>query len=105
MEGAWSSSTWCRATARRASSNSRVGASQADGGRACAKRRPGAGRGLLAAANPVEPFRNVHRAAARRGGSRIEATDPMKLEDLRVKLFTDGADKAQIVDMASKPWI
>ena len=29
----------------------------------------------------------------------------MKLNDLKVKLFTDGADKAQILDMASKPWI
>ncbi|MCC7346325.1 MAG: transaldolase [Variibacter sp.] len=27
------------------------------------------------------------------------------LTDLKVRLFTDGADKAQIVDMASKPWI
>ena len=29
----------------------------------------------------------------------------MKLADLKVKLFTDGADKAQIVDMAREPWI
>jgi transaldolase len=29
----------------------------------------------------------------------------MKLDDLSVKLFTDGADKAQILDMAAKPWI
>lgn len=28
-----------------------------------------------------------------------------KLDDLKVKLFTDGADKAQIVEMAAKPWI
>ena len=28
-----------------------------------------------------------------------------KLADLKVKLFTDGADKAQILDMAAKPWI
>jgi transaldolase len=28
-----------------------------------------------------------------------------KLSDLKVKLFTDGADKAQIVDMARQPWI
>ena len=27
------------------------------------------------------------------------------LSSLKVKLFTDGADKAQIVDMATKPWI
>src|SRR5829696_8158972 len=27
------------------------------------------------------------------------------LSDLKVKLFTDGADKAQILDMAKKPWI
>ncbi len=27
------------------------------------------------------------------------------LRDLKVKLFTDGADKAQIVDMARNPWI
>ena len=28
-----------------------------------------------------------------------------KLADLQVKLFTDGADKAQILEMAQKPWI
>src|SRR6266403_6074066 len=28
-----------------------------------------------------------------------------RLSDLRVKLFTDGADKAQIVEMAKQPWI
>lgn len=27
------------------------------------------------------------------------------LKDLKVKLFTDGADKAQIVEMAKNPWI
>src|SRR5919205_2415260 len=29
----------------------------------------------------------------------------LKLSDLKVKLFTDGADKTQIVDMAKQPWI
>jgi transaldolase len=29
----------------------------------------------------------------------------MRLTDLRVRLFTDGAEKAQIVEMATKPWI
>jgi transaldolase len=28
-----------------------------------------------------------------------------KLAELKVKLFTDGADKAQMLDMAAKPWI
>ena len=28
-----------------------------------------------------------------------------RLSDLKVKLFTDGADKAQIVEMAKQPWI
>jgi transaldolase len=28
-----------------------------------------------------------------------------RLQDLRVKLFTDGADKVQIVEMAKQPWI
>src|SRR6476620_10252187 len=28
-----------------------------------------------------------------------------KLSDLKVKLFTDGAEKAQIVEMAKQPWI
>src|SRR5262244_4052566 len=28
-----------------------------------------------------------------------------RLPDLQVKLFTDGADKAQIVEMAKQPWI
>src|SRR5215475_1549118 len=30
---------------------------------------------------------------------------PIKLSDLKVKLFTDGADKAQIVEMAKQSWI
>ena len=29
----------------------------------------------------------------------------IKLNNLTVKLFTDGADKAQIVEMARNPWI
>src|SRR3954464_15115960 len=29
----------------------------------------------------------------------------VRLDDLKVKLFTDGADKAQIVDMAKNAWI
>ena len=29
----------------------------------------------------------------------------LKLSDLKVKLFTDGADKAQILDMAKQSWI
>jgi transaldolase len=28
-----------------------------------------------------------------------------KLSDLKIKLFTDGADKAQIVEMAKQAWI
>ena len=32
-------------------------------------------------------------------------TNAPKLADLKVKLFTDGADKKQILDMAAKPWI
>ncbi len=28
-----------------------------------------------------------------------------KLSDLKIKLFTDGADKAQILEMAKQPWI
>ena len=28
-----------------------------------------------------------------------------RLSDLKVKLFTDGADKAQIVEMAKQRWI
>src|SRR6478609_5400799 len=28
-----------------------------------------------------------------------------KLANLKVKLFTDGADKGQIVEMAKQPWI
>lgn len=32
-------------------------------------------------------------------------TERTRLEDLRIKLFTDGADKAQIVGMAAQPWI
>ena len=29
----------------------------------------------------------------------------IKLSDLKVKLFTDGADKKEIVEMAKQPWI
>lgn len=32
-------------------------------------------------------------------------TQSLKLADLKVKLFTDGAEKASIVEMAKKPWI
>src|ERR1043166_5287077 len=32
-------------------------------------------------------------------------TNAPKLADLRVKLFTEGADKQQILGMAAKPWI
>jgi transaldolase len=28
-----------------------------------------------------------------------------RLQDLKVKLFTDGADRAQIIEMAKQPWI
>jgi transaldolase len=35
----------------------------------------------------------------------MTAQPTVRIEDLRVKLFTDGADKAQILDMAQKPWI
>ena len=28
-----------------------------------------------------------------------------RLSELKIKLFTDGADKAQIVEMARQPWI
>ena len=31
--------------------------------------------------------------------------DPPKLAALKVKLFTDGADKTQILEMAKQPWI
>src|SRR5947207_6450036 len=30
---------------------------------------------------------------------------PIRLSDLKVKLFTDGADKAQILQMAKQAWI
>jgi transaldolase len=33
-----------------------------------------------------------------------EASMP-KLSDLKIKLYTDGADKAQIMEMAKQPWI
>jgi transaldolase len=32
-------------------------------------------------------------------------TSHVRIEDLNVKLFTDGADKIQILEMAQKPWI
>jgi len=39
------------------------------------------------------------------GASLEKVTGMTKLSDLKVKLFTDGADKAQIVEMARQPWI
>jgi transaldolase len=35
----------------------------------------------------------------------MEATLPTTLANLKVKLFTDGADRAQIVEMAKQSWI
>jgi transaldolase len=43
------------------------------------------------------------RCSAGRGPAEVPMTT--KLQDLKVKLFTDGADKAQILDMAQKLWI
>jgi len=39
------------------------------------------------------------------GGGCCGRVSGMKLTDLKVKLFTDGADKAQIVEMAKNRWI
>src|SRR5882757_1574100 len=41
----------------------------------------------------------------RRTEVRFKGCDMTRLADLQVKLFTDGADKAAIVDMAKLPWI
>ena len=35
----------------------------------------------------------------------LKATVTPLFADLKVKLFTDGADKAQILEMAKQPWI
>jgi transaldolase len=44
--------------------------------------------------------------AARKPSDRIvQGGQPMKLGDLKIKLFTDGADRAQIVEMGANPWI
>ena len=40
-----------------------------------------------------------------RGRDGSKSMNAPRIEDLQVKLFTDGADKAQILDMAQKPWI
>src|SRR5712671_245475 len=58
------------------------------------------------AKHPVR--RNVH---ARRGFARSSEPNShgvsmtTRLSNLKVKLFTDGADKAQIMDMAKQSWI
>jgi transaldolase len=38
-------------------------------------------------------------------GGGFSGGEMKRLNDLNVKLFTDGADKAQILDMAKQPWI
>ena len=71
---------------------------------------PRAGFRVDAGAPPVVPHETIWaRGASRRreaGGADVtdEASMP-KLSDLRIKLFTDGADKAQIVEMAKHSWI
>ncbi len=55
----------------------------------------------------VSSENRAKRAQARPGsGVKMHPRGPMpKLSDLKVKLFTDGADKAQILDMAKQSWI
>ena len=38
-------------------------------------------------------------------GVKLDSDMAITLKDLDVKLFTDGADKAQILEMAKQPWI
>jgi len=49
--------------------------------------------------------KNAIRRARESPASRSETIMPTTLKDLKVKLFTDGADKAQIVEMAKNAWI
>jgi len=49
--------------------------------------------------------KNAIRRARESSASRSETIMPTTLKDLKVKLFTDGADKAQIVEMAKNAWI
>ncbi len=44
-------------------------------------------------------------AAALFRGVKLDSDMAVTLKDLDVKLFTDGADKAQILEMAKQPWI
>jgi hypothetical protein len=63
----------------------------------------GTGRGdpvVPVLARLSHPPRRLTRANGHNTASRS-----MKLSDLEIKLFTDGADKAQIVEMAKQPWI
>src|SRR5258708_24163130 len=50
----------------------------------------------------LDEHQSVHHGAFPRSP---EVSRMLKLSDLKVKLFTDGADKAQILEMAAKPWI
>src|SRR6187549_3224087 len=53
-------------------------------------------------------WRHISRASTMlcdRTHRREPMTNPPRLADLKIKVFTDGADEKQILDMAAKPWI
>jgi transaldolase len=90
---------WCHAipitisAEKQKPSRNRNGNGLADGLRSgCRKRLRSVRRGLPAAPETLEIEREGFTAMPR-------------LSELKVKLFTDGADKAQILDMAKQPWI
>jgi transaldolase len=47
----------------------------------------------------------MSRPERRSEGLKLESNMAITLKDLDVKLFTDGADKAQILEIAKQPWI
>src|SRR5262245_41412504 len=56
--------------------------------------------------SPVLSAVGAHLSSGRHArGQQTKGVRMPRLSDLTVKLFTDGADKAQILDMARQPWI
>ena len=64
---------------------------------------------LFAYPGPVPVYKPsiIGNRLTEKADAQIERTPAVmsKLANLKVKLFTDGADKAQIVEMAKQPWI
>jgi transaldolase len=51
------------------------------------------------------PFKALHAERERTKAPTMAKAGIPRLHDLQVKLFTDAGDRAQILDMAGKPWV